>query len=690
MKKGGVVRCLLMALACCLSTGAGEPLVLTQEQARFWQSIDATPLSKVIELLKAMISKAATDQQSESTQFATYKSWCNSTINDKTKAIATAATQQNLIAAQITDITTAMSGLDTGMQASDTSIANLQNTRTKAVSDRANASSVYQASLLSYMRSIQAVNNAASENAKADVATGQASAFFLQLQSAEVPYGAEQKIDAFLATREERSLLQGGTTPVADAFEFQSSGITALLRKLADKFTAEKTNLEQAEAQAVQTNTLLLKSLDDQVKAAQAGKDSMVADKASKVQDLTSKQGSAKALKDQQAADQTYLSGVQSTCNQKAADFTERQRLRSLEVNALNKAVTALNSDTIQVNAKKHLASLMQSQESGSSFSHLRAKSGNIDAQLKLVNFLQMRARELSSNVLAMLVLRVEADPFEKVKKMITDLVTNLQKQQSDESTQDTWCKSNLDTNLQTRTEKSNAMATLRAQLASMQADVNKLKDGSAELAHGVVSLYQVINTSTIQRNTDHNTNAATIQDAKDAQAALTSAMSTLQNFYANTFTTPRPSLLQENSMDLADPPAIFGGNYTGMTGQSDGVIGLLQVVHDDFARVQQTTENAEKAAVDAYTLFQHETNLDIGAKKAEINRNTMLVSTRGDDMTSKQADLAALTTQLAAANATWASIRQTCDVKVQDTKAKRQEEIQSLKDALNLLDTLS
>merc|ERR1719443_1955222 len=46
---------------------------------------------------------------------------------------------------------------------------------------------------------------------------------------------------------------------------------------------------------------------------------------------------------------------------------------------------------------------------------------------------------------------------------------------------------------------------------------------------------------------------------------------------------------------------------YTGMQSESGGIIGMLEVILSDFARLQTDTETAEDEAETAYTKFMNE-----------------------------------------------------------------------------------
>ena len=68
-----------------------------------------------------------------------------------------------------------------------------------------------------------------------------------------------------------------------------------------------------------------------------------------------------------------FLSDVEATCAQKAADFEERQQLRGEEIEAIEKAIEIISSGAVAGNAEKHLPGLLQVKST--SFAQLRADS---------------------------------------------------------------------------------------------------------------------------------------------------------------------------------------------------------------------------------------------------------------------------------------------------------------------------
>merc|ERR1712220_45207 len=101
-----------------------------------------------------------------------------------------------------------------------------------------------------------------------------------------------------------------------------------------------------------------------------------------------------------------------------------------------------MTSDAVSFIANKHAAALWQKKKS-SSLAHLRSDL-NSQAQSRVAQYLQSRAKQLNSRVLATVADRVSADPFKKVKKMIKDLIVRLMEEANEEAEHKGWCDTEL------------------------------------------------------------------------------------------------------------------------------------------------------------------------------------------------------------------------------------------------------
>jgi len=112
--------------------------------------------------------------------------------------------------------------------------------------------------------------------------------------------------------------------------------------------------------------------------------------------------------------------------------------------------------------------------------------------------------------------------------------------------------------------------------------------------------------------------NEAAIADAKDAQAAVAQAVVVLEEFYARAG--DATALVQKKKKQA--PPAIFDSPYKGMQAEKGGIIGLLEVVQSDFARLEAATSSDEASAQKAYDDFMTDSKVDKAQKQKDIRKN--------------------------------------------------------------------
>merc|ERR1719352_1013667 len=116
---------------------------------------------------------------------------------------------------------------------------------------------------------------------------------------------------------------------------------------------------------------------------------------------------------------------------------------------------------------------------------------------------------------------RAGEDPFAKIKKMIKDLIVKLMEEANAEADQHAYCQTELATNKQTREIKSSEVDELTAELESQNALNEKLTTEITTLSDEVAEIKAQQNKASSIRAEEKKTNAATIADAKVAQAAV-------------------------------------------------------------------------------------------------------------------------------------------------------------------------
>jgi len=471
---------------------------------------------------------------------------------------------------------------------------------------------------------------------------------------------------------------------------FQSDGVINMLDKMVDRFVYKRNEAEKREMQQNHDYKLLAKDLDAQTSMANKDIGEKTAAKAKALKNKASSEGDLQDTRSAKAADEKYVADLEATCDQKAADFKSRQQLRAEELEAINKAIKIISSGSVKGSADKHLPSFSQLryQDSASSSAtallFLRSQAALSD-RMQVAELLQSRADRSDSRVLAALAERIAlgSDPFKKVKKMIQDLIVRLLEQAAEEAEKKGWCDTELTTNKQTRATKSKAVDTLKAEIDGLKASTTKLTEEIAELTAGVAELDKAMETATKLRGDEKDKNEQTIQDAQEAQAAVEQALLVLREFYDKAGSATAFSQLGSGS----EAPEIFDKPYQGMG--KGGVVGMLEVIESDFAQLQSDTSAAEATAAKEYDSFISDSKVDKTAKGKDIEHKSAKKQEQSRSIVTKKEDLEGTEKELAAALRYFDKLKPSCleaGESYEEKVARRKDEIQSLKEALEIL----
>merc|ERR1719245_824824 len=204
----------------------------------------------------------------------------------------------------------------------------------------------------------------------------------------------------------------------------------------------------------------------------------------------------------------------------------------------------------------------------------------------------------MNSRLLSALADKVADDPFVKVKKMIKDLIVRLMEEANEEAEHKGWCDTELSTNEQTRKEKTEAVETLHAEIDQLEASIAKLTEDIGDLTAAVSELQAAMAKNTKLRQEEKAKNEQTVKDAGEAQTAVAQALTVLKEFYAKAG--DATALVQQQP----EAPEIFSSPYRGMQSENGGVIGMLEVIESDFARLEAETSASEATAQKEYDSF--------------------------------------------------------------------------------------
>jgi len=634
-----------------------------------------TPVQKVIQLLNGMVEKGKKEKHEEQVQFAAYKQFCDDTTVEKQRAIKEANEMIEILQADIQKYEADAAQLAKEIAKHDEDISTWEGDFKAASKVREIEHTDYVATHKDYTESIDALDEGIATLKKQAHDVKQAAASLMQISASNIiPAESKKVIDAFLAQDPDDENL-AVAAPEANAYEFQAQGIVDMLTKLAGKFEDERTDLEKEETNARHAFEMLSQDLKAQIGQATSARTEKSEAKAKALQSSADAKGDLQDTTTTRDDDSKYLADLTATCEQKSSDFAARQQLRAEEIAAVEKAIEILSSGAVSGASEKHLPQLIQK---SSSLAQLRSVAQNPN-QMRVAAYLREQGSRINSRVLSALAMRVADDPFKKVKKMIKDLIVKLMEEANEEAEHKGWCDTELSTNEQTRKEKTEAVETLHAEIDELEASIAKLTEEITDLTKAVAELDAAVAKATSVREEEKAKNTVTIKDAQDAQTAVAQALSVLKDFYAKA----------AEATSFVQQPEVFDEPYKGMGSENGGVVGMIEVIQSDFARLESETSAAEAEAQKQYDEFMGDSSVDKAQKSKDIEHKSGKKQNHEQALQEAKTDLDGTQKELDAALAYYEKLKPSCvdaGESYEDRVARRKEEIESLQEALRIL----
>jgi len=309
----------------------------------------------------------------------------------------------------------------------------------------------------------------------------------------------------------------------------------------------------------------------------------------------------------------------------------------------------------------------------------MRRSARSVTVRQHASEFLQRRGKALSSTVLLELATRVAGNPFAKVVTMVEEMIAKLKEEAAAEADHKQWCDEQLKSNKLKREKKTATVEKLMAEIEAMAGEIAQMGARVATLGEEQAALAKAMAEATAHRLEEKAENTATIADAIAGTEAVKQAIVILREFYSS-----QAGFLQVRRQvpEMAE--------YKGMQNNKGGVIGMLEVIQSDFMRLEADTKSAEAQAASEYDGFMTDSK---ASKLAKHNEEVQLKLDKDQtefEKSQTEKDLAATEEELAKANEYYSYLKPNClevHVNYEDRVARRNEEIEALKQAYKILD---
>merc|ERR1719171_1574598 len=172
-------------------------------------------------------------------------------------------------------------------------------------------------------------------------------------------------------------------------------------------------------------------------------------------------------FEEKKAEDEKELEDSKIECADKGRSFQEKQALRAEEIAALEKAVEILRDPAVSGAAAQHLGLAQVASKASTALLQIQSlgadAAGDRGIRSKVREFLANAGKRLRSKRLGLLAAKIEADPFAKVKVLISDMITRLLEEANTDASHEGFCDKEVGESKNTRNKLAGEIDSLDA-----------------------------------------------------------------------------------------------------------------------------------------------------------------------------------------------------------------------------------
>jgi len=448
------------------------------------------------------------------------------------------------------------------------------------------------------------------------------------------------------------------------------SAILDTLKEMEDKAAASLTEVRKGESEAQMNGALLKQGLENEIKTMKQEKDESTSKSASTAQALAQAEKDLATEKSGLAEDESYLRDLKRDCQSAAGQFEVEAKDNQAELKALGAAKAIL---------LKKFAAFVETGSKTRARVAMRDDASD-DAKERALKSIEQLGKRLHSTALVALAYRAAADPFVKIRGMIEDMIAKLLEEAAAEATQKAFCDKEIGESKKVKADKEGKLDKVNARLEKSQSATATLTEDVSKLSAEVAENDKAMSAATEVRQQEKSAFMVVEKDLSESQEACAAAMEVLREYYEGA------SLVQLGTKAHAKARS---SEEVDAQGDGSGILGVLEVAESDFAKGLAEARTIEQQAQSEYDKLMQDGKMLKMTKEMEIKGKQSELKSLKVTMTDLSEDKTGLTGELDAVLAYLDKLKPQCEVKVpsyEERKAKREQEIEGLKNALDIL----
>jgi len=452
--------------------------------------------------------------------------------------------------------------------------------------------------------------------------------------------------------------------PAAAVYEGHSSDIIDTLENLLEKAEQQLADARAKETAAQNNYEMLKQSLEDDIRFANKDMDEAKTSLAASGEAKATAEGDLSVTNKDLAADTAALADLHKDCLGKAQDFEAATKSRTEELKALAEAKKVLAETTSGADTITYGLTQV-------SFLQLNSMEGLV--QFEAIRLIRDLARKQSSSSLAQLATRMDmamhsgvADPFAKVKGLISDMIAKLEEAAGADATEKAFCDKELAETTAKKDEKTAEIEKLTTKIDQMSAASAKLKEEVAALQKALADLAAAQSEMDKLREEESAVYKKNKADMEEGLQGVKLALKVLSDYYS------------------AD------ASHEAAKGAGASIIGLLEVAESDLSKTLAEIIATEEMAASTYTSETKENEIEKVTKEQGVKYKTKESSELDASVAEATSDRSGVEAELEPVLKYLATLEDRCIAKAEtyeERKARREAELAGLKEALQILE---
>lgn len=401
-------------------------------------------------------------------------------------------------------------------------------------------------------------------------------------------------------------------------------------------------------------------------------------------QKLEEANGQMVETKKSKVADEESLETLKAECQQKAVEYEEMMKDGKAEVGAIDKAKTILEEGVTAASFIQMKSRTRRSSDIVDDFDD--DESDEIaERRAKVVDIFKGLANTRHSYVFSQLASMASADPFEKIKGLINDMIEKLLKKAQEEATTEAFCQEEMSKAKKSLANKEAKLDKFTSRVDEAEAKIAELQQGIKSLEGEVTEIDKATSEATKIRLEEHDEFVKVAKDYKDSAAAVAQAIEVLQDYYNGASFVQ----LKMQTSSRSKTKARARSSESGGGDAAAVIIGVLEAAQEDFTNLLAEAEAAETEAQAAFDKMATENKISKATKQTETNSLSSEMKSLQASLEMSKEDQASTQKELDSVLAYLDKLKPQCETKAMsyaEKKAAREAEIEGLKEALDIL----